>query len=228
MNFIEYFRQTFWVPMLTGILLPYIGLTKDKYFLYYMKRDYTGYIISCFMCEKIIIYLYYKILLKYNNKVLVQSGMVLTILLILSGRLINWIHYYLKIHKKYNKSLNFVNKTDRVFIMGFETLVCALDVIILDYKISLVFISLLLGKYFWIDSGLLTVQENYYKIKNDWKSVSDNAKIISFEFAIIILFSDYIGILLKRIINVGSYSISSNIAIISLGIILLLSKKNKK
>ena len=63
-------------------------------------------------------------------------------------------------------------------------------------------------------------------MRNDWNSVSKNAKELSFEFTIILLLSDYSGMLLQDIINIDSYVISIYIAII-LSIIISIAFRKK-
>jgi len=226
-KWLDYFRQTFWVAMFAGYLIPYIQIKNS---MYNLNRDCAAYITSSYICEKIIFYLYYQISLVHNSNFFVLSGVILTVLLIISGRLIELVYYNLRKHKKM-KMKESLSKADKVFIMGAASFISALDVLALDYRISLLCISLLLGKYFWIDSGILTIRDNYKKIKHDWNNINKTIKDNVALFGCILVISDVLGIILhlQVQIEISAYALSSVFVILlSVVYILAITIKHKR
>lgn len=170
----------------------------------YQKR-YCRFIPASFIIVKIFAIIYYYICAKCMDHFLVSTGLLLTLFLIVSGLMIN---------KLYNKALpnhNFRTKldqgfVDKTFIIGSTTLICAADFFVYDRNISWLLISVALGKYFWIDFGLIPYRNMRQKISDDLSNVSLSAKRISVIFACLLLLSDILAFFAdKYIFHLGVF-----------------------
>ena len=231
---IYFLNCTFLPAMIIGFLLPTVAISTNENkesSSQYLERYYSAYITSCFIMERIAIFIYNYISSNLGDIFLIQSGIILTILLILTGMLIEKFGNVIKVRKKeeVNKELEtkYIRDADKVFIMGVVTLVLAAEALLFDYKISLLCISLILGKYFWIDSGLISIRENCSKMKRDWLSINKQVKKICLRFTLVLLISSYIGNILYNRFEKTSYIFSMYVAISLIVIMVCFFKKRR-
>ena len=61
MENLRYIEQTFLVSMIIGYLLPTIQVEKNNNINKQEYRCFSAFLTSCFICERIVIYIYYLI-----------------------------------------------------------------------------------------------------------------------------------------------------------------------
>lgn len=226
LDIFNYSTQIIFVSLIAGYLIPYgvkvrfwSLMTNDS--AYYYQKRYIAFIVSSFLFEKTFISIYYFISISYGNMYIIKTGLALTILLILAGVMTNLFYDYIVSNlKRISKLDNDLN--DRIFIMSAMTIVCALDFMIIDLNITLFCISLLLGKYFWFDSGLVSPKLMLQQMKTKWGEVSESAKNKSLVFALIVLPSDYISYIISEHLHIDENHFGAAIIVVifSIGYIL--------
>lgn len=212
--FLEYCISIMFVPLLAVLLISYGVFRRYKSrmaYIYQMK--YLAFIASSFIFEKLSGRVYCDISYAYAEMNVVQSGLLLIIILIITGKVINSFYSMLAYGLKVIGRLD-VENDEKSFMLVAMTILCALDFIVINKKVTLFCFSLLLGKLFWLDTGLVPIRCMIREIQLYWNKISISAKNKSLAFAWIVLLSNYLGyIAQKRIRVVADYVISTYFAV---------------
>lgn len=211
---IEYCLSIIFTPLFAAYLIPYGELMRGRTRLAVdNQRKYLAFITASFIFEKLFIVIYLDITEIYGKMYLVQSGFILTIILIVAGKATNLFYDRLIYDSQIGVLLD-SNINEKTFIMAMMTIVCSMDFIMINRNVSVFCISLLLGKYFWFDSGMISRQQMMKEIWSSWKNVSSSAKYKSLVFAWIVLLSNYCGYIAAKKYEVfSSYSVASIFAV---------------
>lgn len=171
------------------------------------QQQYCSFIAVSFICLKVFAVTYCYISAYLGDGFIVSTGLLLTLGMIITGIFINQFFYRTKPKSELDKK-HF--EKDRPFLVGMSALICAVDCLMINTKVSWFLISVLLGKYFWFDFGLLvSCDKMREQIQKDWTAVNFNAKEKSCIFAALILFSDFAGFLVEKcIIPHSSFRVS--------------------
>lgn len=158
MILINYLLQESWHKPYYGLLVfiilsIYIGASFQSRYTTMALKYIKGHIVyfqASFVAIYICINIYFKYLSNYIPDKLNDTGLSLAIYLIFIGVLIDIIHKYL-----YNKDEYYsINKNEQVFIIC----ICMIIMIIIEFfnkEIDILqIIAILLGKFFWIDTGI--------------------------------------------------------------------------
>lgn len=123
-----------------------------KIFAFNYQYNKMLYITSSFCVQSISYYLYFIINNNLANNILFSSGLFLIPWLTLTGVFILYLYNFLSKDTRLND--NYINESEKLFIITSMGLLNALILWHYNISLSLTVIAILIGKYIWIDTGI--------------------------------------------------------------------------
>lgn len=133
----------------------------------YVVKNIINYYTAVITIFVIVDCVYYMLSENFNG-ILISSGIVLCIMLVVSGKLFNLLYQWSKDKKAEDK----LNESEKQYIWGWSALISSLFISFYNLQIALMAFSLFLGKYIWFDSG-----DSSEKIREAFSSIKDSEEI---------------------------------------------------
>ncbi len=133
----------------------------------YVVKNIINYYTAVITIFVIVDCVYYMLSENFNG-ILISSGIVLCIMLVISGKLFNLLYQWSKDKKAEDK----LNESEKQYIWGWSALISSLFISFYNLQIALMAFSLFLGKYIWFDTG-----DSSEKIREAFSSIKDSEEI---------------------------------------------------
>lgn len=128
--------------------------------------------------------LLYYVTNKFNNHIIIQSGILIPFWLFITGNIVRFIYYIWgsRRHWKHYKIL--AEEQKQIFWVAVPIIV-SIVFLYYDKNLSLMIISILIGKFMWLD---FTIRPHF--IHNILRFINDNSRIIAIarDFGVFVLF----------------------------------------
>lgn len=157
-NLIQYVIDLFFnnahniiIVLLVGYYFEISMQQKFSLVAYRYQQNIIRYFSSCFIILQFSISLYYILNKLFSDFILLSSGLLLIPWLIMTGAFINELYNFLISNLKSKIPLK--EESEKLFIVSSMGILVSLTMIPYEINLSFTIISIMIGRFFWIDTG---------------------------------------------------------------------------